>query len=1050
MNEIILRRVNEKLSSLPSEKNFAIVLKGVPLSFVGDGNFQADLDAAKNDPLGYFMRLNGRKFFTHEEFFLLSAFVLAQYDSVCIVNNNLFMEQYPIEAAFGDETKKILLEHFTEPEDTFDEPEAENLGSVAKLVELFVGLKSYEDFLVGVYNDEQLLSDPKVTILNLFAPVDAELDEIDSEAEKFFDLQEETDFVNFVREIIFRQPEKIFVRTQNYTGDKEKLDERLKILHAHFFPQTKIFRVRPEKFKREFESRDDYAKILKRHWNYDAFRNFSVYDLQALNAGIKKIFSVSQEQIISDIVGQVELCMDDKNFRDVFVTAPTGAGKSVIFQVPAIYLAEKYRLLTIVISPLIGLMNDQVKNLELKNYRQAETINSDISPIVKEAVIDKVATGAVNILYISPETLLSRSDIEQLIGSRTVGMVVIDEAHIVTTWGKQFRPDYWYLGDHIRKLRKTQRTRKGHSFVVATFTATAIYHGFEDMYDETINSLHLFDPITYLGYIKRGDIEIKIDKRIFDTGERAEFDLPKYPDIVNAVKRANIYGKKTLIYFPEVQLIEQAKMRLQNDDEFAGVVIYHGRMDKDYKRENYEKFFNGEKPVMLATKAFGMGIDINDIEIVMHFAPTGNVCDYVQEIGRAARRKDLRGVAYYHYDKSDFKYIKRLHGLSAIKKYQLLAVAKKIYELYKVTPKNNFLLAAENFAYIFDRHTDEATAVNKVKTALLIIQKDFEARLGFSPLTVRPIPLFAVGFFVINSRTQKNLRRDYGNCFTEIERTRHVCRVNLQMIWEKNFRDRSFPQFKYLLYSKSNELTFNADYPIEPALCVEINFANDFRAVFKNLFGKFKDAVKFSIDAMKYISVEDLSAKFVDKNISVYRAQNICEILIASMISYRKNFGRNVHSIFAEKTFPSGKVHYLFNTAVRFYFSWVEKIFARIVDETKNGQLYITNTTDNTAKEFSTVFGILEALGVLSFNMTGGANSQLYIHINQIRNLKKMIDDGERYTNQILNSVSLRHSISVAMLTYIYEGDFDNEKIWDLLEDYFLGKIPDEVQQAVH
>ena len=87
---------------------------------------------------------------------------------------------------------------------------------------------------------------------------------------------------------------------------------------------------------------------------------------------------------------------------------------------------------------------------------------------------------------------------------------------------------------------------------------------------------------------------------------------------------------------------------------------------------------------------------------------------------------------------------------------------------------------------------------------------------------------------------------------------------------------------------------------------------------------------------------------------------------------------------------------------------------------------------------------------MLSFNMTGGANSQLYIHINQIRNLKKMIDDGGHYSNQILNSVSLRHSISVAMLTYIYEGDFDNEKIWDLLEDYFLGKIPDEVQQAVH
>ena len=129
-------------------------------------------------------------------------------------------------------------------------------------------------------------------------------------------------------------------------------------------------------------------------------------------------------------------------------------------------------------------------------------------------------------------------------------------------------------------------------------------------------------------------------------------------------------------------------MRLQNDDEFDGVAIYHGRLDKAEKRDAYEKFFNGDKVVMLATKAFGMGIDINDIEIVMHFAPTGNVCDYVQEIGRAARRQDLRGEAYFHYDHGDFRYIRQLHGLSAIKKFQLIRVAEKIYELYKLTPRN--------------------------------------------------------------------------------------------------------------------------------------------------------------------------------------------------------------------------------------------------------------------------------------------------------------------------------------------------------------------------
>ena len=690
MKKIILEALRGRIKDFPQGKNI-FVLKGVPLSFVGEENFREDLEAAINDPLNYFIGLKsgGRRFLSHEEFLLLNAFVFAQYDSVCVLKNNLFMEQFPIENKFGDAPKNFLLEHFTEPEEPTDDDE-KNPGAAVKLFELFIGLKDCGNFLVGVYNDEEILNEPKVEVLNLFAPAAGELEEINSaDAPNFIDLQEEADFVEFLREIIFATPEKIFVRTQNYAGDKEKLNERLKLLAA----QIELVLVRPEKFSRDFETRDAFSEILRRHWGYDGFRDFKVYDLAALDAGEKIIREVSQGQIISDIVRQVESCMGGETFRDIFVTAPTGAGKSVIFQIPAIYLAKEFRLLTIVISPLIGLMTDQVKNLELKNYRRAMTINSDISPILKDQIVEKVAAGECDLLYISPETLLSRSDVEQLIGDRTIGLVVIDEAHIVTTWGKQFRPDYWYLGDHIRKLRKVQSNRKGHSFVIATFTATAIYRGVEDMYNETIISLHLRDPITYLGYVKRGDIEIKIDKEI-STGERAEFELEKFKDIENAVKRAKIYGRKTLIYFPEVQLIETAKIILQNRGKFDDVAIYHGRLNRDDKRENYEKFLRGDKLIMLATKAFGMGIDINDIEIVMHFAPTGNVCDYVQEIGRAARKKDLHGEALYHYDKKDFKYIKRLHGLSAIRQYQLVAVVKKIYELWSFKRKNNLLLDA--------------------------------------------------------------------------------------------------------------------------------------------------------------------------------------------------------------------------------------------------------------------------------------------------------------------------------------------------------------------
>lgn len=104
-----------------------------------------------------------------------------------------------------------------------------------------------------------------------------------------------------------------------------------------------------------------------------------------------------------------------------------------MFQIPAMHLAEKYGLFTIAISPLIGLMKDQVNNLELKNYSYARTINSDISPIVKQEIINDIADEKFNILYISTESLLSKSDLEQIIGDRTLGLLVVDEAHIVTT-----------------------------------------------------------------------------------------------------------------------------------------------------------------------------------------------------------------------------------------------------------------------------------------------------------------------------------------------------------------------------------------------------------------------------------------------------------------------------------------------------------------------------------------------------------------------------------------------------------------------------------------
>lgn len=1056
-SSVIAKQVKEKINDISVNEKTLIVLKGIPMSILDSSIDRISLEQVIENKMGYFMSIYGkRSFVSYEEFLLLADFMVAQYKEIYVLDNNIYMEQYPIEEIFPIEIRRGLLAHFSESE--IDENDDTYIGDIEEYVSIFEGLKEYNGYLIGVYSQPNVLSNNKIVFVNIFGKQKSEIISLQKEDVLGCDLIEESDYIDFVNRLYYA-PDELYVRVTNYTGDMNKLKNHISLLGYYWKNSTNIYYVQVKTVEREFEHKIEFSNILKRYWGYDSYRNLAVYNMQELESGKKEIIQVSQENIISNLVQQVENCGENKDFRDVFVTAPTGAGKSVMFQVPAIYLAEKYDLLTIVISPLIGLMNDQVKNLELKNYKHAKTINSDISPIIKQDIIAKVSDGQYHILYISPETLLSRSDIEQLIGNRTIGMIVIDEAHIVTTWGKQFRPDYWYLGDHIRKLRKKQIEKKQKSFVITTFTATAIYHGIEDMYTETINSLHMLSPITYLGYVKREDIEIVIDKSKKEKGERVEYEWDKFEQIEKILKRAIVTNKKTLIYFPTVALIERCYEYLRSRREVEKVAVYYGTLSKDKKQENYEAFYAKDKLVMLATKAFGMGIDINDIELVVHFAPTGNVCDYVQEIGRAARREGLQGEAFYHYDPKDFKHINRLHGLSTIQHYQLIKVIEKIDELYQQSiqsggkrnftkKRNTMLLDAENFSYIFGSPiSDEDSNINKVKTALLLIQKDFELKIGFSPINVRPIPMFSTGFFEINPKVQERLSQRYPNTVKEIDCEKHICCVLLNTIWSKDYKTVSFPKFKYMLYSKDCELELVKKYPMTSALCVNISFNNDHESIFKNIWGTIKKFIFEKVQSAEHTSVSEIVDVLEnDCDINKYKAQAICEVVIASMDFYRKNFAKSTSPIALEKTSTKGRTKYQFNVAVNSYFSWVEHGLRKVERETKESRLYLIDDIGNRTKEYNIILGILEAIGCLTFEMIGGANSQLYIYINQIQALKNILNAPYRYNNRLLDAVTERHLISVKMLTYLYEGEFSNKKIWDLLEDYFLGNIPEKVK----
>lgn len=1057
-------QINQKVREYLGQDGI-IVLKGVDISkFYSD--LVIDIDKILNDKLAYFFEIYkmGRKIITYDEYLALYDFVVSQYKKIIILENNLYIHYYPLTAKINEEKIRELLCHFGEGEDK----ENISVQELKEYTDIYANVMEVNGKIYVAYNEN--IENEKEYIENIFHVAQLEIGKIEingtSNSSKIVQIIDEEDYIVFLDNVLNMNSGTFYVIYKNSAIPQSILIERLSILNKYCGDNVKI-KLAFTKDKRAVDIKEDYLNILKKYWGYNSFRSIRTYNLNQLELGKKMIEEVSQGEIISNIVEQVENCMNKKDYRDIFVTAPTGSGKSIMFQIPAIYLAEKYGLFTIVISPLIGLMKDQVKNLEIRNYKHARTINSDISPLERQKIIDDIHDGKCHILYISPESLLSKSDLEQIIGNRVLGLLVVDEAHIVTTWGKQFRPDYWYLGDHLSRLKKVQLRKedKNMGFVIAAFTATAIYGGIENMYEETVQSLKMVNPIVYLGYIKREDIKINIDKTITITN-KTEYELNKFDNLIQKIDEVMLEDKKMLIYFPTVALLERFYdyCYLKNIGRY--VAKYHGKMLPDEKEDNYYKFLTKEKPIMIATKAFGMGIDIDDIHVVTHFAPTGNVCDYVQEIGRAARRKEIIGEAYYKFMSNDFKHINRLHGLSVIKEYQLVEVIKKVYEIYQENIKynikdnkkrgkrNEMLVDAESFAHIFENpFFSEDDAINKVKTAMLLIQKDFERKYSFSPFYVRPIPLFEQGFFEIKRPYVKEIENDYGHILDRTEE-QDIYSVNLKAIWEKDFISiYSFPKFKYLLYSNSDELNFKYKNLMKPAIRVDISFNKNFSKNYSMYYESIKTIIRRCVREEKFYSIEGqdgLVEQLIKySQIERYKAKCIVENIINALMLYQRNYSNNLNArVIKDKMLMNGEVKYIFYNGVETFFKWIEKFYNDLIRQGKNTICVVQNDGESKFKEIFTILGVLETLDILVFNALGGQNSQLYIYVNQTKTMKQIIEKPYSYTNKLLELVRDRHKLSVELMTHIFEGNYSSEEIWDILEDYFLGKLPEEVKSS--
>lgn len=319
----------------------------------------------------------------------------------------------------------------------------------------------------------------------------------------------------------------------------------------------------------------DALNVLKSYFGYSSFRK-------------------GQEEIIKEII----------NKKDVVAIMPTGGGKSICYQVPALILDG----ITIVISPLISLMKDQVDGLNSIGINSAY-INSSLSNLEINDILLKVKNEDIKILYIAPERLESMEFLNTISNAK-VALIAVDEAHCVSQWGHDFRSSYRRISKFINILRERP--------IVSAFTATAT----KEVREDIVKLLDLNNPKVFISGFDRENLKIIIEKGI-----------NKKAYILNYIN-ANL-DSSGIVYCATRKEVDSLYGLL--DERGLSVTRYHAGLSDDERKVNQEDFVYDRKNIIIATNAFGMGIDKPNIRYVIHYNMPKNIEGYYQEIGRAGR-----------------------------------------------------------------------------------------------------------------------------------------------------------------------------------------------------------------------------------------------------------------------------------------------------------------------------------------------------------------------------------------------------------------------------
>ncbi|WP_198116832.1 RecQ family ATP-dependent DNA helicase [Massilia rhizosphaerae] len=341
--------------------------------------------------------------------------------------------------------------------------------------------------------------------------------------------------------------------------------------------------------------------------------------------------------------------------RDTLAIMPTGSGKSLCYQIPARILDG----MTVVVSPLISLMKDQLEKLEALGIR-AEQVNSSLSADEERAALAAVREGRCEIVFCTPERLAMPEFVDVLKGVK-IDLVVVDEAHCISQWGHDFRPAYLEMAGAIEALGRPP---------VLALTATATEDVIEDIGRQLLGQhrhprMHVINTGIYRPNLQYGVVQVTNHDE-------------KLREALRLVRETKGTG---IVYAATVKAAEEMHQVLVDAGE--SVALYHGKLHAAERKANQDLFMNGERRVMVATNAFGMGIDKADTRFVIHLQIPANLEAYYQESGRAGRDgKDARCTLLFLQDD------KRVQQFFLVKHYPAADEIRAVYEAVRALAEN--------------------------------------------------------------------------------------------------------------------------------------------------------------------------------------------------------------------------------------------------------------------------------------------------------------------------------------------------------------------------